>query len=361
LVHSPGVGQSGYRDLFNLDAPQHCTVFLTDFLLPSPDVLRIRANLAGAPTRIFFLTTDSGPEYLRSVLTAARVDLCADYVSVQAMTSTEQGLQVANSFFTGLAEGDFARLELPWRELGFLPSHASYLLDVVMRGHYQEQDAICDQFFSLLSLHLPYEVVVETLAGTLTIQDTRPWFQLAGRLQPTEQRILPGGEVTYVGSNINGAITLDGAVLATPQRPPAWPLAARLGPISATMASDPITLQITAGRVTGVASCGNSSRLLASLVRDEAYRDLTELGISFNRACASYVHDWPAASNEGRPGVHVAIGGDPDPEADRGSQGGPLVHIDLMAATTAVSVNGYTFLRTSRESSATDDHPRPCS
>jgi leucyl aminopeptidase (aminopeptidase T) len=229
--------------------------------------------------------------------------------------------------------------------MGFRSEQATFLLDVVMAADYREQEQIAGLFFELLGRQSPYEVTVSTRDGTLTVRDTAPWFDLGGRLHPGEQRILPGGEAAYVGSEIEGSFTVDGAILAVPQRPHAAGLAAHLVPLGAQLAESPVTLHIRKGRVERITGDGPAATVLAGLLNDEAYREVTEVGISFNRACARYVHDWPAACNEGRPGVHVALGGDPDPEAEK-SAAGALVHVDLMAATTTVTVNDHLFMRT---------------
>lgn len=344
----PDFGCVGFSGLLNLSAVRHRTVFLSDFPLPGTDIARIKASLAGAPTRVFFLRLDAGPERLWSELARAGVDPARDYISVQVLTSTHQGFDVARDFFAGVRLGDFARVELPCRELNFSAAHAGHLLDVISRADYAEQDRLADLFFALLGICVPYEVSVRTSGALLTVRDSRPWFQLAGRLQDGEQRILPGGEVAYTGSSIDGTLIIDGAILATPQLPQAAPLAGSITQQSIRVAHDPLTLHITSGRITAVTSAGPSAGWLNELLDAEAYREVTELGISFNRACASYIHDWPAASNEGRPGVHIAIGGDPAPDTNRDSATGCLVHVDLMSASTEVLVNGRLFLQTSR-------------
>jgi hypothetical protein len=92
---------------------------------------------------------------------------------------------------------------------------------------------------------------------------------------------------------------------------------------------------------------GGPAQALAELLEHDAYRTVSEVGLSFNRACARYIHDWPAASNEGHPGAHIALGGDPEPKGDRPHGPVPIVHVDLMAANAAVTVNGRRFLQTS--------------
>jgi hypothetical protein len=324
----------------------HVTAFLTDFALAPGDEARVRRDLDGVETRPVFCDLRQGLAPVLTALAAAGVDLARDYLSLQVLTSTERGLGAAKALVARLRRGDFARLELPWHEMGFQPEQASLLLGVVMAADYGEQERIAGRFFDLLSRRTPYEVCIRTRGATLTLQDVAPWFDLGGRLQPGDERILPGGEVAYVGAAIAGTFTVDGAILATPQLPRAAPLARRLLPLSAHLAEAPVTLCIDRGRVERVSGGGAGGELLSTLLEEDAYRTVTEVGISFNRACVRYIHDWPAACNEGRPGAHIALGGDPDPEAAQGTTQA-LVHVDLMAATSDVSVNDQVFLRTS--------------
>jgi hypothetical protein len=102
-------------------------------------------------------------------------------------------------------------------------------------------------------------------------------------------------------------------------------------------------LFIKSGCLVKVEGDGSLPSLLNDLSSEGGYDILTEVGISFNRVC-SFVHDWPSASNEGRPGVHVAVGGDPEKESKE--IGKSLVHLDMMSSATDVEVNRRTFLRT---------------
>jgi hypothetical protein len=346
---SAGYSEStrGFRGLLNLREDRHATVFLADFDLPDTDVAGIRADLDGAHTRPLFVRLGDRARPLDAALAEAGIDPARDYVSVQALTCTEAGLVAANELFDSIARGDFARVELPPRELGFRPEQATLLLGVVMRADYGEQERIAGLFFGLLGRRTPYDVIVRTPGAELTVRDTAPWFDLAGRLQPGERRILPGGEAAYVGAAVEGTFTIDGAILAVPQRPHAAGMAARLLPLGAQLAASPVTLRVRSGRVEQVMGAGPGAGLLAHLLDDEAYRDVTEVGVSFNHACGRYEHGWAAACNEGRPGVHVGLGGDPDPESDKASARA-LVHVDLMAATTEVTVNGQLFMKTAR-------------
>jgi hypothetical protein len=107
-----------------------------------------------------------------------------------------------------------------------------------------------------------------------------------------------------------------------------------------------VTVHIEASRVTAITSEHSVAEELVAIIPLDRYGTITEVGVSFNRACHPFVHDWNAASNEGRPGVHIAVGGDPDPEQKEAARAAKLVHLDLMAATTDVTINGHGFMRT---------------
>ena len=226
----------------------------------------------------------------------------------------------------------------------FRARHASDAIATLVNSDYVEQDAIADCFFSHLGVAVPYSVKVQTSGGELKIVDTRPWWQLAGRLRAGEMRVLPAGEVAYTGEQITGCFTADGALLVSPQAPSAAALASRIHRRTSA-AWQPVSLHVRDGRVRDIDGEGATRDLLCRLVdKDSRYSEITEIGISFNKACPDFVRDWNAPSNESRPGVHVAIGGDPDPPGGK-SPGPPLVHIDLMAANCDVHVNGAPFLR----------------
>ena len=96
----------------------------------------------------------------------------------------------------------------------------------------------------------------------------------------------------------------------------------------------------------GVSRGSSSETAPAAIARlfesNERYRHVNEVGISFNGASTRYIHTWPAASNEVRPGVHLGLGGAANPN-ERTS----LIHLDCMAANCAVLVNGHPFLSAS--------------
>ena len=338
------VAARGLPGLLNFGAERHWTVFVSDFALPPPDVLRVGQQLSNAPTQVLFCRADA----LEPQLQKAGVDLKEDYVSLQVVVSKFESIGRVRALFSSLPHADMARLDLPFAGTRFRRAFATQVLQVVMNADYDEQDRISDRFFQHLETAVPYSVVVQTHRERLVISDDVPWFHLAGRMDRGESRSLPGGEVAYTGDRIEGEFTVDGALLASPQEPAAASIAKRLAALSKYLPDNPLRLVIRAGRVLrfeGKPKVVDPFRAL--LKSDERYGQVTEVGISFNRACSRFIHEWPAASNEGRPGVHIALGGDPDRREQSAKHRGPLVHIDLMAATSKVWVNGAQFLRTS--------------
>lgn len=336
----------GYAGLLNLAEDHHVTVFLSDFPLPGPTRRRLVSACAGLSTNVHFCRLNN-IFASRAELTASGVDPSRNYLSLHVISHTEAGLEVANELFSSLPRGDLARLELPWTAAGFSLARTEALLKVVREADYGEQSLVAHRFFSLLEESIPYKVVVRSgdAAAHLEIVDAAGWFDLGGPLSPGESRILPGGEVAYVGEQINGTFCVDGAILASAQREAAAAQAQPLVSIGQHLHRQPITFEVEAGKVVGVQTSNPMAAPLLALLEQEAFRAVTEVGVSFNRACHTFIHDWPAASNEGHPGVHIALGGDPDPEMDKAAAMA-LIHIDLMAATSEVTVNGRQFLRT---------------
>ena len=335
----------GYAALLNTAEQPHWTVFLVDFELARPDVRRIEEQLKDAPSRLLFMSIDGGADSVLERLGAAGVALDRDYVSLQGLVCENASVTELHRLHAAIARSDLARIELPLPECGFRSEFASYLVNIVTNADYDEQEMIADCFFDFLAAAEPYEVVVETPNGSLSVRDDRSWFDLTGRLRTKELRILPAGEVSYTGDNISGDFVVDGAILPFPEHPSAANDAQELLRISADLHRNPVHFQIRDGRVTEVLSEGPAAEtFLALFEREPRYRFVTEVGVSFNRECKTFVHDWPAASNETRPGAHIGLGGDPSP--DEGfERGKPLVHIDCVAGNCEVVVNGKRFLR----------------
>lgn len=333
----------GYRGLLNVEEQPHRTVFLSDFPLPPSEIRRVKRALRGVPTTPTFLVVQRD-DALRRLL-AHGVAFDREYVSLHSMISREENLGIPDKLFRACRRGDLAMFEVPLRNERFHSSFADDVLTVVLKADYGEQERIATRFFTLLAARVPYEVTIRTSGGIVTIADRRAWFDLAGKLRDREKRILPGGEVAYTGDRIDGSFVADGAILATPQAVPAASDAIRLGRCSVGLARNPLRIEIRCGRVVAASGGTAAAELKRLFALDARYRNVTEVGISFNRACRTFVHDRPFAANEGRPGVHLALGGDPD-EAERG-EGTPLVHADFMAANCAVSVNDHPFLRAS--------------
>ncbi|MFJ9041443.1 hypothetical protein ACIRF8_33370 [Streptomyces sp. NPDC102406] len=335
----------GYSTLICRSNEPHHTVFLHDFPLSDTMVASLRGDLADAPTTVHFVALGDDAGTLLAALREDGIDLAHHYVSLQLLTSSFERAEAARAVFDELPHADLAKIDLPLGD-EFAPERAEYLIDVVRRGDYLEQADVAERFYRLLRSSRPYRVAITTREGSMEITDDAGWFQLAGPLTPKEARLVPGGEVAYVGGDVSGTFTVDGALLATPQRPEAAEAATAMATLGGRLAEDPVTLHIEAGRVTAVTSRGSLAEELLALTPLDRYGTVTEVGISFNRACHPFVHGWNAASNEGRPGVHIAIGGDPDPERKDFAREAKLVHLDLMAATTQVEINGHAFMRT---------------
>jgi hypothetical protein len=321
----------------------HWTVFLTDFTLPAPAVRKIARHLSTLETRPLFVRVDRSENGLSRHLRSAGVNLQRHYVSLHSIVAQQSNRRRVHRMFAELPHSDLARLEIPWQECGFKPAFASYLLDIVMRGDYAEQDQISDRFYDLLSLRKPYRVTVETKAGRLEVTDTEVWFDFAGQLREGEGRFLPGGEVAYNGRGIDGEFLVDGAILPAAQWPAAAGEAEQLQVVSGFLRKYPITFRIRKGRVVAAEGDRRTAGIFSRFFdRDDRYRDVTEVGISFNRACDAFVHDWAAVSNETRPGVHIGIGG-----GGSARNSGVLVHIDCITANCRVFVNSHPFLSAS--------------
>ena len=337
----------GYPGLLNLEAQPHWTVFLTDFPLPPAAVRSVRRQLDEAATRLLSIRIDRGVEYAIQQIRAAGANLRNDYFSLHGIVAKDEHSVLLRELNDFLRRRDFARIDLPTRESGFRPSFATHLLGVVMRANYLEQDRISGLFFDLLALRSPYHVTIRTSRARLDVDDTRGWFSLAGRLRRNEIRSLPDGEVAYSSNRVDGQFVVDGAILPIPQRPRFADEARRLMPLSREVSRHPIRLEIRRGEVTGVTGRGTAPKILSKLFeKNERYRQVNEVGISFNRAVTRFIHSWPAASNEVRPGVHVGIGGAANPDDDDPKRSA-LVHIDCIAANCEVWVNGKPFLRAS--------------
>lgn len=343
--------ERGYAALLNLQAQPHCTVFLCDFALPVAELRRIRHQFQGIASRSLFIRVDRGIKHALQRLQAAGIDWRKDYLSLQGIVCRQKNLGLVYRLFEQFPRGDFARIDVPLVECGFRRSYASQSLRVIMQADYVEQRRISVRFRNMLAAASPYRVVIETSGAKLQIHDDAPWFELSGQLRDRWIRTLPDGEVAYspgpLAPNVDGEFVVDGAVLPIAQGPQFGREARHLLALSREAARKPFRLHIRAGKVADVSGNRRASKLLTDhFEQNERYRNLNEVGISFNGAVRRFIHSWPAASNEVRPGVHLGIGGAANPEADD-PQRSPMVHIDCIAANCRVSVNGRPFLRAS--------------
>ncbi len=337
----------GYRALLNLQEQPHWTVFLSDFELPAADIKKLKRELERVPTQLIFLTIEDGIDLIMEKLVTTGVDPARDYISIQGLVLQQQNVSLLDEIYATIPRRDMTRVELPLPECGFRPAFASQLLKVISEADYSEQEWISNRFFRRLAEHTPYRVTVDTRDGRLQITDDWPWFENAGPLEESETRIIPGGEVAYAGNAINGTFVIDGAILPLPEHPDAADDALQIQWLSGELHRYPLRAEIRDGYVVDLVGAGRPQAAISELLdRNPRYRRVTEVGISFNRACHTFIYDWPAASNEARPGVHIGLGGTITPD-DHDRQLEPLVHIDCIAANCQVLVNGHPFLRAS--------------
>jgi hypothetical protein len=339
---------TGYASLLNVEAQPHWTIFLTDFALRPTERRRIQRQLRAVDTRLRFVRVNRGLNDVIRQMSAGGIDPHRDYVSLQTIISRDSHLALVEELFDRLPRRDMARVDVPTVASGFQPARASRLLSIVMRSDFAEQEEVARRFFNLLAEHDPYEVVVRTRGGELRIRDSRGWFELAGKLRPDEMRSLPGGEVAHSGGgDIEGDFVVDGAILPVAQHRRFAGEALRLMRLSRQLRRYPFRLHVRGGKVVGVTGKGRPPGTIARLLEsNERYCHVNEVGIAFNRASARFIHAWPSASNEVRPGVHVGIGGAANPD-DEDPQRSRLIHLDCMAANCEVFVNGRPFLRAS--------------
>jgi hypothetical protein len=285
----------------------------------------------------------------------AGIDVVRDHVSLQVVVLRHSLLARTLQVFDRLRRKDLARIEVPAVDRRIRRACACRLLQTVMRSDYVQQEQIAARFFSLLAIRDPYEVVIETRQATLRVRDRRKWFQLAGRLRPNQKRLLPDGEVAFSGRNeVEGDFIVDGALLPIPQHLRFAGDALRLMRLSRELARRPVRFTIRRGEIVDVSGDGRLPRVLWQLFQsNERYRQINEVGIAFNSASTRFIHSWPAASNEVRPGVHLGLGGGPNPNARTS-----LVHLDCIAANCQVFVNGHPFLRATGARTAAPRAPR---
>jgi hypothetical protein len=333
-------------ELLNLSETPHSTVVIADFTLDGILRQRLLEEARSIPTRLVIVEDWPSTASLDAAIRAYGVDPQRDYVSLLVLSRFHASFRAARKFFDTVPRGDFSRLELPPEELGFTPARATWLLGVALDARFDQQDELADRFFGLLEEHTPYQVEIRTAGGVALIRDDRPWFQLGGRLSMGEVRILPGGEVAYTGGSVDGIFRVDGALLATPQRVEGIPLARSLIRHSACLAAAPVDLEVVGAEVRAVRGDGPARAALEQILADSRYRQVTEVGVSFNEACTQLIHDWAAASNESYPGAHIAIGGAPDTRNKLMNL--PTVHVDLISGGATVYVNGHLFLERQR-------------
>ncbi len=330
----------GLSTLLNIpDGVPHHTVIVTDQDLAPALETKIRDSLTGTKTQLHFVSTS---DRLLDDVAARGIQIENHYVSLHCWATRFSSHQQSLKLLSQLRRFDFCRLEFPAEEVfDYQPAHLESLVETMLRSNYRSQDEKIEEFYTMLAKRAPYEVTIQTGEDdVLRIEDSAGWFQLGGSLIEGESRILPSGEVAYTGAKINGRFTADGTLLAAPQRASVAGLARELSELRHELKSSPLTFSISEGKVIGLEGQGPLYETLSRLLEISAYREVVEVGIGFNAACASFVENWPSPANEAHPGAHIAIGGDPDPsQPDREV----AVHIDWMSRDSKILINGEPF------------------
>lgn len=339
----------GYRRLMVQGSRPHHTVIVADFPIDAADVLAATDHLGGLPTTLHVLRP--AEQTLGQQLRARGVDLATEHVSTHVLHACNQTLKLAEALQDEAPYNDLCAIGLP-RSDHHRPEaarrHALEMLRLVSRTDFAAQGHIADRFYALLERARPYTVQIETPGGRLVVEDDDRWFNIAGPLIDGDVRGLPGGEVAYAGREVSGSFVIDGALLASPlgHEPRTEALADQVNALSARIPSDPLTVVVERARVRSVTSRGPLARELMALLHRPVYQVVSEVGVAFNQAASRFIYDWAAPSNESRPGVHIALGGELDAERRTEEFAWGLLHVDLMAATTRVSVNGAPFIET---------------
>ncbi len=328
---------TGYNSLLAQFSPHKAVlVFLTDFKLTEKHTNTLLSSASRYSTVVFNIDFDYSKvlELLCCLKKQKKTAVFVCYFLKHASIIKGHSLLETNNNYS------FARVELPI--IDFSPSleQIFYIHHVIDRSDYQRQSITAKRLFRYLQESVPYSITIKT-TGELTINDRIPLFELYGPLGKGEHRILPGGEVAYTGSSINGTFTINGALLATPLHPRGHDLAQRITTLSKHIPNDPITLMIKNGIIHHWTSVGGLHRQITTILNSRLYYRITEVGFSFNFAVKQFIHNWPASSNEGHPGVHVAIGGDPDPDEKNVHK--ELIHVDFMSTNTSVKINNNIF------------------
>lgn len=338
----------GYASLLTPRGDPHWVLFLFDFAFERRLEERLRSQFPGRPYRLLFMEIEpTAVDYVSilSFLISEGLDPTGSHVSVQLFHCTYEGYEAGATIARMFKKYDLCRVELPLTQMGFRSEHASATAEIICQSNYIAQDQAAGLFYSHLSAQVPYRVDLITEGEhRLFVIDTEPWVQIAGPVEPREWRLLPGGEVAYTGERVEGLFTVDGAILPTPQSTAAAPLARAIFELSRHVAHDPITLEIRGGQVVEWRSARGLARQLQGLLKADGFRQLTEVGVSFNQACRDFTHEWPCPANESHPGVHIGIGGEPAPSKGGAPDPMAMVHIDLIASTGSVLVNDRNFM-----------------
>jgi hypothetical protein len=322
----------------------HLTVFITDF----PEGIRLLEQMADAISsysKILMVNIHENEDLLMAINEAAlekqlkiQEYAISGYTSFQLLIRRHESFEYIRQVIKMFLRRDVARLELP--PLGFDVTHhdLNELCSVVLAADYIEQKRYSDEIFDALGTNDFYGIECSTDSGIkLEINDCVPLFDLAGPLQEGDERILPGGEVAYTGSQINGCFKVTGGLLATATQSSGISRSKKLMALSHRIPAEPLYFDIHSGKVQRVWSQDTLANEFSELFPVEKHPEITEVGFSFNAACQKLIHTWPSSANEGVPGVHIALGGDPGHtlEVDQRTD----VHVDLISPKATIKIN----------------------
>lgn len=334
-----------YASILNMKNSLHLTMFITDF--PGGEEL-IRPFVAAVEAWSNVLTISL--ENLMVIETAIKrraaenhIDIDeyihSGYVSFHLFIRQHASLETIKRAAKMFPRRDIARLELPPLSFDVGPADLEQLCNVILTADYIKQREVSDDIFRSIGRQIPYKIECRTGTDTvLRIDDNVPLFDLSGPLQEGDERILPGGEIAYTGRKINGSFKVTGGLLATATSTSGIAHAKALTSLSEKIEQDPLYFKIKDGQVVEVCSRGNLAQDFCKIFPIREYPEITEVGFSFNEACQYLIHSWPSSSNEGVPGIHIAVGGNPGPKL--GPDRHIDVHVDFISPKATVRING---------------------
>jgi hypothetical protein len=336
---------SNYASILNISCQlPHLTLLITDF--PEGVYLANRfADAISTLSKVLLVNVVKDEDPMLAINRVAAEE-CIDiqkymtsgYASFHLLIRRHESFQRIRQGINAFSKWDIARLELPPLDINVTSQELNTLCTVVLTADYNEQKKYSDEIFNALCLSSSYQIECKTdTEVNLEINDNVPLFDLAGPLQEGDERILPGGEVAYTGNEINGCFKVTGGLLSTATQSSGINRSKQLMALSSRISSDPLYFEIQSGRVQRVWSLGTLAADFSELFPIKQNPEITEVGFSFNTACKNLVHSWPSSANEGIPGIHIALGGDPGSvlEVDQRAD----VHVDLISPNATIKIN----------------------